>query len=44
MTKTGRAAVYVAPNEPFQIHKYPVPEVTSDEVLARITMVDHMPL
>jgi len=38
MTKTGRAAVYDAPNTPFKIREYPIRDVTTDEVLVRITM------
>jgi len=38
MTKTGRAAVYEAPNAPFEIRKYPVRDVKDGEVLARVTM------
>jgi len=38
MTKTGRAAVYDAPNTPFQVREYPIRDVTADEVLVRITM------
>jgi len=36
--KTGRAAVYEAPNEPFKIREYQVRDVNPGEVLARITM------
>ncbi|MGO1117657.1 zinc-binding dehydrogenase [Rhodovibrionaceae bacterium A322] len=38
MTKTGRAVVYSAPNEPFEVRTYPVRDVKGGEVLARITM------
>ena len=38
MTKTGRAAVYDAPNTPFVIREHPVRDVKPDEVLVRITM------
>jgi putative phosphonate catabolism associated alcohol dehydrogenase len=38
LTKTGRAAVYDAPNEPFKIREFPVRDVYADEVLVRITM------
>jgi putative phosphonate catabolism associated alcohol dehydrogenase len=38
MTKTGRAAVYDAPNTPFAIRSYPVRDVNPDEALVRITM------
>ena len=38
MIKTGRAAVYDAPNEPFKIREFPVRDVYADEVLVRITM------
>jgi len=38
ITKTGRAAVYEAPNAPFVIREYPVRDVKPGEVLARITM------
>lgn len=38
MQKTGRAAVYDAPNTPFQIREYPVRDVKAREVLVRISM------
>jgi alcohol dehydrogenase len=38
MTKTGRAAIYDAPNTPFVIRRYPVRDTKPDEVLIRITM------
>lgn len=38
MKKTGRAAVYDAPNEPFIIREYPVRDVKDGEALVRITM------
>jgi len=38
MTRTGRAAVYDAPNEPFVIREYPVRDAKPDEVLVRVTM------
>ena len=38
MTKTGRAAVYNAPNTPFVVRDYPVRDVRPDEVLVRVTM------
>ena len=38
MKRTGRAAVYDSPNEPFVIREYPVRDVESGEVLVRITM------
>lgn len=38
MKKTGRAAVYEAPGEPFLICEYPVRDVEPGEVLVRITM------
>lgn len=38
MSKTGRAVVYDAPNEPFRIEEYPVRDVRAGEVLVRITM------
>lgn len=38
MTKTAKAAVYDAPNEPFVIREFPVRDVKDDEVLVRITM------
>jgi putative phosphonate catabolism associated alcohol dehydrogenase len=38
MTKSGRAVVYDAPNEPFEIREFPVRDVKSNEVLARVTM------
>lgn len=38
VSRTGRAAVYDAPNEPFQVREYPVRDVQPGEVLARITM------
>ena len=37
-TKTGRAVVYDAPNQPFRIEEYPVRDVNSGEALVRITM------
>lgn len=37
-TKTGRAAVYDAPNTPFEVKEYPVREALPNEVLVRITM------
>ena len=36
--KTGRAAVYDAPNTPFEIRRYPVRDAKLGEVLARIAM------
>ncbi len=36
--RTGRAAVYDAPNEPFVIREYPLRPAKPDEVLVRITM------
>ncbi len=38
MTKLGRAAVYDAPNTPFQIRTFPVRDVKPGEVLVRIIM------
>ncbi|MCH8167684.1 MAG: alcohol dehydrogenase catalytic domain-containing protein, partial [Proteobacteria bacterium] len=38
MTRTGRAAVYDAPNTPFAIRRYPVRDAGPDEVLVRVTM------
>jgi putative phosphonate catabolism associated alcohol dehydrogenase len=38
MTRTGRAAVYDAPNAPFQVREYPLRDVCPDEALVRITM------
>lgn len=38
MTKTGRAAVYDAPNAPFAIREFPVRDVKPDEALVRVTM------
>ena len=38
MKKQGKAAVYSAPNEPFEIKQYPVRDVKPGEVLVRITM------
>jgi putative phosphonate catabolism associated alcohol dehydrogenase len=38
MTRTGRAAVYDAPNAPFEIREFPIRDVHADEVLVRITM------
>jgi len=38
MAKTGRAAVYDAPNTPFVVREYPVRDAHADEVLVRITM------
>jgi alcohol dehydrogenase len=37
-SKTGRAAVYDAPNAPFEIREFPVRDVHANEVLVRITM------
>ena len=38
MSKSGRAAVYVQPNAPFEVREYPVRDVKPGEVLVRITM------
>ena len=38
MGKIGRAAVYSAPNQPFEIQEFPVRDVKSDEVLVKVTM------
>lgn len=38
MAKTGRAAVYEAPNQPFVIREYPVRDVRTGEVLVRVRM------
>ena len=38
MKKTGRAAVYDAPNTPFEVREYPIRDVNADEVLVRVTM------
>ena len=38
MNRTGRAVVYPAPNEPFEVREYPVREARTGEVLVRITM------
>ena len=38
MNKTGRAAVYDEPNTPFVVREYPVRDVSSREVLVKITM------
>lgn len=38
MQKTGKAAVYDAPNSPFEIREYPVRDVRPGEVLVRVTM------
>jgi alcohol dehydrogenase len=38
MVRTGKAAVYAAPNAPFLIKEYPLRAVHPDEVLVRITM------
>ena len=38
MTRTARAVVYNAPNQPFQIRKFPIRNVKSDEVLVKISM------
>lgn len=38
MNRTGRAAVYDAPNQPFAIRRYPLREVRPDEALVRVTM------
>ena len=36
--RTAKAAVYDAPNTPFEIRNYPMRDVRSDEVLVRISM------
>ncbi|MHA1553049.1 MAG: alcohol dehydrogenase catalytic domain-containing protein, partial [Alphaproteobacteria bacterium] len=38
MTRTGRAAVYDAPNTPFVIRRYKVRDARPDEALVRVTM------
>ena len=38
MSRTGRAAVYDAPNAPFVIREYPLRDAAVDEVLVRISM------
>ena len=38
MSKTGRAAVFEAPNSPFVIREYPVRDVNPGEVLVRVVM------
>ena len=38
MARTGRAAVYDAPNTPFVIRSYPLRAVRPGEVLVRVTM------
>ncbi len=38
MSKTGRAAVFEAPNSPFIIREYPVRDVNPGEVLVRVVM------
>ena len=38
MSKFGKAAVYDAPNQPFEIREFPVRDVMEGEVLVRITM------
>src|SRR3546814_10976087 len=38
MPKTGRAAIYEAPNQPFVIREYPLREVRAGEVLVRVRM------
>jgi D-arabinose 1-dehydrogenase-like Zn-dependent alcohol dehydrogenase len=38
MTRTGRAAVYDAPNAPFQVREYPLRDVRPGEALVRVTM------
>ncbi len=38
MTRTARAAVYVAPNAPFAIKRYPLRPVREREVLVKVTM------
>src|SRR5262245_10527332 len=38
MTRTGKAAVYEAPNTPFIIKDYPLRPAKPDEVLVRVTM------
>ncbi len=35
---TGRAAVYDAPNQPFEIREFPVRGVKDEEILVRVTM------
>lgn len=38
MTRLAKAAVYNAPNEPFEIKEYPVRDVKTKEVLVRVSM------
>ena len=38
MSRTGRAAVYDAPNAPFVIREYPLRDAAANEVLVRISM------
>jgi len=38
LARTGKAAVYDAPNKPFEIREYPVRDVKPGEVLVRVTM------
>lgn len=38
MTRTARAAIYEAPNQPFVIKHYPLRDCRSDESLVRITL------
>jgi len=38
MTRTGRAAVYDAPNAPFQVREYPLRDVRPGEALVRVSM------
>jgi D-arabinose 1-dehydrogenase-like Zn-dependent alcohol dehydrogenase len=38
MVRTARAAIYVKPNAPFEVHEYPLRDVRAGEVLARVSM------
>ncbi len=38
MTRTGKAAVFVAPNQPFEIREYPLRPAAPGEVLVKIAM------
>ena len=37
---TARAAVFVAPRQPFELREYPVPEPGPDEILVQITQTN----
>src|SRR3546814_9050309 len=38
MTRTAKAAIYTAPNEPFVVKDYPLRPVAAGEVLVRVRM------